>query len=256
MDDQELNTLRERLYEDPSFEEIDDVTLQRLLAHLREYSQEHGIREDYDEAARARDLMEKARIEAQARRDAVPRPPQTSRQPLTDDEFESMWQQRYDEFDSASDVKRRELADRQKRALDQFEDSWRRQMPSRYRKPSNALLQIKHMERALAISGQYERARAMHDEADRIARQEAEQLQRHLIRDYRIARDQMLRRQQAERDKLEGDRARLRTVFDAEKKIEADQRLLRDNVVEGRKAEALKPVRESHEALFDALGIH
>jgi hypothetical protein len=106
------------------------------------------------------------------------------------------------------------------------------------------LLQIKQIERAMAISGQYDRARAMHSEGERLAAREAEELQANLIRDYRIAKDQLLRDQQAERDKLESDRARLRTVLDARKKIDAAKRTNRRNVVEQRQTEALKLLRE------------
>jgi hypothetical protein len=243
LDDPSCNSLREKLYENPSFSDIDDTTIQKLIAHLREFCLDRGLKEDYAEAARASELAEKVRIECQARQTNV-----TARDSdgmgLNDEDFEVRWERQYREFDSESERKRLELAERQRDALEKFEQMWRDEMPRRYRKPSAGLLQIKQIERSMAISGQYERARAMHLEGEKLAAREAEELQATLIRDYRIAKEQKVKAQEAERQKLESDRARLRTVLDAGKKMEGDQRSNRLVVVEQRQIEALKAVRE------------
>jgi hypothetical protein len=73
-------------------------------------------------------------------------------------------------------------------------------MPRRYRKPSQTLLQLKQIENFWAI-----RSRAA---------SEVEGLQAALVRDCRLAKDEKIRKQRAEREKLEKDRRRLRTALD------------------------------------------
>jgi hypothetical protein len=249
LDDPECNSLRERLCDDPSFEDLDGVTLQKLLAHLREFSQDRGMREEYADAARASALAEQVRLELSTRHSQIPHRDVGVEQRTTDDEFEACWAEKYDQFDAATAAKRRELSDRQQQSMAHFEGLWLSQMPEKYRRPSQALLEMKQIERSLAIAGQYERARAVHEDAAQLAASEAELLQGHLIRDYRLARARRLRRQQAERDKLESDRARLRTVLDAQKKLELEQRANREAVVQERISESTKAPRERSGAI-------
>jgi hypothetical protein len=162
----------------------------------------------------------------------------------TEEVFEVRWEAQYEAFDCETEKKGQKLASDQRLELEGFETLWREQMPNRYRKPSANLLQIKQIERAMAISGQYDRARAMHAEAEKLAAREAEELQANLIRDYRIAKEQLMRTQRAERDKLESDRGRLRTVLDADKKSEETKRKNRRNVIEQRQSESLRLLRE------------
>ncbi|KAK8900258.1 hypothetical protein M9Y10_002581 [Tritrichomonas musculus] len=58
INDSTLIELRNRFYENPDFESVDNDTLQKLQAHLREYIQDRALFEDYDNAEKATSLTE------------------------------------------------------------------------------------------------------------------------------------------------------------------------------------------------------
>jgi hypothetical protein len=242
--DRDFDALRERLYGAPGFSSLDDATLRQLLVHLREFSPGCGRREEHADAARARELGERIGLELQSRQATARTGNPVDSPALSDEAFEAQWDAQYAEFDEATEAKRRELAERQQRGMDAFEEKWREEMPRRYRKPSQTLLQLKQMEKSLAVSGQYDRAAKIQREADKLAANEAQLLQATLVRDYRLAKDEQVQKQNAEREKLEKDRARLRTVLDGRKKTELEQRINRQAVIAQKRSEGSKPARE------------
>jgi hypothetical protein len=216
--------------------------LLRLLAHLREYSQDQGLQEKYEEALRARDLADKVRATIQSRTPS--RAGAFDHLTSSSEDFEANWAEQFSAFDEKMSKKRYALKLRHQEQMAEFEREWSEAMPRKYRKPSQNLLQLKAMERSLAISGQYNQAKLIHAEADVVATHEAEGLQANLIRDYRLSKERQIRRQRWDEEKLEHDIEQLRINLETKKQRESDQRANRDLVVEDLKAEGSKIGRE------------
>jgi hypothetical protein len=242
LEDSSCISLRDQLYENPDMTSNTDSELLRLLAHLREYCQVQSLNENYDDAAKASDLAELVRINMQSR--AGSGTGTYDHLTSSSEEFEANWAEHFRQFEERMEQKRDNLMARHQWEMEEFEREWSEEMPRKYRKPSAALLQMKAMERSMSISGQYDRAKALHNEAELLAAREAEILQSNLIRDYRLAKEAKVRRQRWEEEKFEHDVDQTRTCMEANKKRELDQRANRDVVVEEKKAESMKSNRE------------
>ena len=223
IDDERLNGLREQLWDNPEFDDIETDELHQLQAHLKEYGQDCAFKEDYDSATKASELNKLVKEEIIRRSSGA----QTHDESETDDEmmqrFEDRWKEKFQMFDDITEQKEKELNDRHKKQMDEFEETWRNDKPQRYRKPSNKLLQLKHIEKSLVISGQYQQARSIHNEAENLVQQETNDLQELLLKDYKEAKDALLKKQKNEKEKLNDARKQGRETLESQKKTELNQ---------------------------------
>jgi hypothetical protein len=192
-EDPEMRSLRERLYENQDFTDIDRDTLDALFCSLREYAHQQGGKTEYDEALRAAQLWDAVRAELRARNPI--RDPSAADAPEAEEAaFESQWRKRFDEFDQESESRLERLRKEQSDAMGEFERIWREEMPRQYRKPSTRLLNLRRIEKCLAIRNEFDQARAVHRDAEAIAASEWTCQQANLVRDYQVARAKLLSR--------------------------------------------------------------
>jgi hypothetical protein len=93
-----MRSLRERLYANPDFADIDRDTLDALFCSLREYAHQQGGKSEYDAALRATQLRDAVRAELRARNPI--RDLSAAASPEAEEAaFESQWRSRFDDFD-------------------------------------------------------------------------------------------------------------------------------------------------------------
>lgn len=231
--------LRDQLYENPDFADIESSALQKLLAHLREYIQDRINSEDYDNAEKASGLAELVKSQL-----SKPQNTDTSNTEKNSDtlstertalkQFDDKWKEKFDQYDKTTNEKLKELEDKQAQQLQEFEKLWSTEKPQRYRKPSDDLVKLKALERSLAMSGQFDRARTIHAEAEKLALKEQKELQKSLINDYRAAKETFVEKQKQEKEKFLSVRAANRSRMETKKKIELAKVENRNAVVQER----------------------
>ncbi|OHS93538.1 hypothetical protein TRFO_11754 [Tritrichomonas foetus] len=253
LNDSECISLRESLFEKKSkqqndnqssshdflntdmFGEIETDQLLKLLSHLREYTQRCALNEDYKTAKKSRDLANDVRSELTKRGTF-----QDSLQDQKDEtdarirNFEDTWKSKRDLFNQETENKKAELEKRQAHDRRRFERVWNKEMPHKYRKPSSQLLQMKQIEKSLAIAGKIDEADVIHDRAEILSRKEMILAQEQLSRDYEMAKYKLLRKQAEERQNFVETRDHERNLMECQY-IEDRRRLdNRDNVVTNR----------------------
>jgi hypothetical protein len=241
-----MKTLREQLYENEDFTAIETSKLESLFCSLREYSHQQGSQMQYDGAQRAAALSRLVCDELKLR-DPVRESDQSTF--LNNyGSFEDSWQRRFEEFDADTDAKMRALQDRQRTERRDFERTWNQDMPRQYRKPSPGLLQLRRVEKSLALCGQFDGAKAVHAEVEATAVREWDQQQQSLIRDYQSAHQKLAQRHESEVANMRQTRAHWRTVLQQRYEQEKVAVTNRELVVETKRKEIQKGYRTMNRA--------
>ena len=248
INDPDIISLRESLSDGHSLGDHDTETLRKLYVHLREYEAEKRIDEDYVSAKKAHDDAEDVLSVIQSREPierALSGPVATID---TKESYRTKWKESIAEFDKATEEKRSNIIARQRQSIERFNERWGNDMPRKYRKPSFRLMQLKQTEHTLANSGDYTLASRYHEEAEKLAREEAEKAQRRLVQDYKAAHHQMLQKQAIELQNFDSSRAEARRVMQSKFMIEMRAALNRDNVMKQRRVQGgeFDPKRKSH----------
>ncbi|OHT05270.1 hypothetical protein TRFO_27023 [Tritrichomonas foetus] len=242
----ELEEIRNKLFDGTEFSEFTEEELNQVYPHLREYAYQKGSEEDYDEAQKAFQLSENILAELKNRNPNEDREGEigqkfTSRQ----NNFEEEWQMKFDDYDENTAVRQKDLDETHEEQRTSFERLWNEDMPRRYRKPSQRLLQIKKIEKSLALSCEFERAKQIHLEAEKLAEEELQLAQANLNRDYEIALQRLLKKQEEEKQSLLETRAHLRNILMSRYEEEKSAVNNRSLVVSTRQQEAQKGYRTS-----------
>jgi hypothetical protein len=225
--------LRERLCETHDFAPVTDEELEVLIGHLREYSQTCAVQERYSTALQAQELVEAARWELRSRVRG------RSAQDATAVQIEAgihaqlkeEWKAARERYNTETDEKRRALQERHAHQTRVFEKLWKSEMPHKYRKPSQKLLQLKQIEKSLAVTAEVKQAFYVHEQVQARINSEAEAAQRNLIMDYKAAREKHFERQKLEMDRFEAVRREGADLLDADFR-------LRDEVQSNRESAA------------------
>lgn len=244
-EDEEMRALRERLYDDPDCQDIETPQLNRLYWSLREYSHQCGARADYDEAQRSLVLSNSVCdvLRARERGEDGASAGDTQSGNVT-----AEWRKKFNDYDAETKKRLDEVDERHKKQREEFERLWREDMPRRYRKPSQKLLQVKRIEKSLAVSSQFEEAKRVHAEAAAIAAQEREQQQANLNRDYAVAKAKLEEKQKGERNQMEQTRRDGRRLLNVRAQQDKATAQNRSFVVEEKKKEILKGSRMADRA--------
>lgn len=235
IDDPECVSLRDKLYENNDMSEIETSKLIILLSYLREHSQKSALDEDYKEAKRARDLALQVRSELTTRGTY-----RNNIESLRDEtserrrQFEDSWQEKRDTYEQETNKKRQDLSDKQAHDLRVFEKTWRERMPHKYRKPSARLLQMKQIEKSLALTGEIDQADFIHEQAQALTEAEQAAAQTQLSADYEQAYAKLLQKQEEETQLLEDTREHGRQLLEREYKRECGYMQNRESVVHTR----------------------
>lgn len=240
LDDEECISLRKQLTLQEDFSGIDMNQLNKLLSHCREYAQYSAVREEYNEALSARTLAEHIREEMTRRSKKVgSTQKEIDKQADNKSEFEDKWSRKRNDYEKETEMKLAQLKERQQKDAKTFEKHWRTTMPEKYRKPSQRLLQLKQIEKSLAVSCEIERAAEIHEQVQELTRIEAEAAQANLIRDYKSAKEKFSEKQQEETRRFFEEREHWRQVMEAEFKVEEQKVLHRDIVLEKKTKDTL-----------------
>jgi hypothetical protein len=210
-EDPELQSLRQQLFGNPDLTAVETPQLNRLLPSLREYAHQQGANGNYDEAQCSWTLAEDVYRELKKRNGAYDIDEHAFSSEHQD--FEDKAQAQFDEFDRDSESRLAALAAQHEREREAFERTWAESMPRRYRKPSAQLLQLKRIEKSHALSADFEHAKQVHAEAERLAAAEQIQQQENLIRDYQVAANRLKTRQDWEIANLRETREHERSIM-------------------------------------------
>lgn len=232
----EMMNLRQQLKNHYSVEGIPDSQLAQLFQFLRDHSYACALRKDYDEAKESMNLSNKVKLDFQARTPRL----NTSRQQNSDvfTGFEEKWNERFEIFnqEQMSDLKK--LKARQLQDKENFDQIWNDRMPSKYRKPSVKLLQLKQIEKSLAVSGNFDQAKIIHQEVDKLTSVEFNNAQNNLLNDYIQATKQLNDKFQNQLDQFEAERKTQRTILESEYQIEKNKLDRRSNVITNKPIES------------------
>jgi hypothetical protein len=248
LDDPDCISLRGQLFQQhsPDFADIKTSLLLLLFCHVREYVQQRALFEDYDEAKRGRDLETAIRAELDIRSKFTPDvkdEEEAIRKGRAD--FEAARDEQLRAYDAETDAKRDELDARQGHDRRVFERVWKKQRPHRYRKPSGQLLQMKQIEKSLALAGEIDAASDAHTAAASVARDETAAAQWHLDADYAVAWAKLLESQRRAQIQLEEGRALERKL------LECAWRRREDSLATQEKAAEMRIARKARERSAD-----
>jgi len=235
----EMRSLREQLYENPDLSQLDNSTLDSLFCSLREYAHQEGGKGDYDEALRASNLSDAVREELRVRNPVMVNSSLNSPQARSA-QFEDAWQKKFEEFDHSGQTRISALKAEQDDSVAEFERVWRDEMPRQYRKASVHLLQLRRIEKCLAICNEFDKAKAIHQEAETIAAHEWEMQQANLLRDYQIARTRLFAKHEAVMNQLRHTIAHERSILTQQYERERTALTNRSLVVDVKRKEAEK----------------
>lgn len=215
LDDPECNQQREALFENPNFEEYETTQLTKLKSHLKEYTKHCALNEEYAEAKKSRNLESLLQDELNTRGTYTKSIQELKdQQDRIDQEFEEAWQEKRDAFNADTDQRIQDLQDKHDHDFAKFERLWAEKMPDKYRKPSGRLLQLKQIEKSLALTGEIDQADFVHAEAERMQEMEMEYAQEILSRDYQIAKEKLLYEQNDEMQMLFDKREHERKILE------------------------------------------
>lgn len=167
--------------------------LKQIYLQLRDYARKCGDDGNYDEAEEVANQSEVVKTELTKRQPNTNKTDELEEvQQKRESEFELQWKEKFDQFDNITKEKQNQIQAEHEKQMAEFEDYWANSMPMKYRKPSPSLLQLKHIEKSLANTGQYARAKEVRAEVDAQALKEMEIAQNALIKDYNAAKRQKL----------------------------------------------------------------
>lgn len=207
--------MRNSLLKDESCDitSIPNCDLEKLSAHLKEYSAWCGLKRLYSKAQQADDLNERIRVE---RINRISLREQSSYDMQDLEEAHRLIELRFadelKEFDDETEDKLERLELSQSHKLETFEAKWRDEMPRKYRKPSARLLNMIASERQYAKQGKYAEAQSMQTEVDKLMEIETAAAQVKLNSDYREAKAKLDAKLKEERKLFDETRLHWRDV--------------------------------------------
>jgi hypothetical protein len=233
-EDPEIVALRTQVLSDSDISSFQTKDLERLIFSLRSYAHEQADSEDYDEAQKAQDLshdiIDELKVRNTSRYDSGLEAPDVS----TPAAFAEKWQERFNEYDEMTELRKSALLSQLKHERDMFDRTWRNEMPAKYRKPSQRLLQMKKIEQSFSASGDYQRAKQVHLEAETLLQQEMELAQNRLFRDYQVALDRIESKHQIQSEQFDAQRLHGRDLLNVEYEAEKAAQTNRDKVRENK----------------------
>lgn len=239
LDDQECINIRNNVMQTGDLSQVSDQDLTKLHSHLREYVADCSMNEQYDEAQKAYNLAELSKQEIQTRsKSALPSECSVQSTSQQREEIEKDYQQKIQDLNQRLDQKIQTLQEKHKQETEQFENVWIEEMPRKYRKPSQKLLELKEMERNLALANNFDGAKRIHSEVQALADIETQNAQRALVKDYRTYKKQMEKRMERDLDNIENIRQRQTTFLETQKEKRLDELANRDKVLQQKKSES------------------
>lgn len=240
LDDPDCIQLRQDIEHGASIADVEPERLQALNLHLREYAVQSAKERNYPEAKNANAMIDFVNSELQFRASQVviDRTLENEYERGKDDTIQKHQKERED-LEERFNIKRENLENQLNQELDEFEEQWRTEMPRKYRKPSSTLLELIDKENRFAKAGDFDGAAIVKKEVDALEEKEARDAQRHMIRDYKAAKEKFLKNQQQKRDTLENKYSRQLDCLYAQQKLELDQLDNRMNVVNQKQIEQL-----------------
>jgi hypothetical protein len=248
--------LRERLLDDPDFASVGDEDLKRLISHLREYTRFCAIQEYYYHALQSQSLLDSAReelgmrIEANCPSDDLVRALEKSRARFARSSSDSR-----EQYELETNEKREAILSQHRHETRVFERQWRRSKPHKYRKSSHLLIQLRQIEKTLAVETEIEKAMSIHAQVWDRTEIEAECAQQNLIRDYRVAREKHLHRQASELDRFEQQREEGARILEAKLRAKEQPLIHRDAVVRAKTACAVAKPRAADDRPVTSAGV-
>lgn len=215
------------------FSQIETDQLNRFISHLREYTQHCAIEGNYEDARRTQNIESQAKSVLEKRTTKIkPTIKIVEDQKESKSNFEQRWRIKFNDYENETAEKREELQRKHAHETRVFERIWAREMPQKYRKPSQRLLQLMQIEKSLAISGEIDRADYVHTQVVNQTQIEIENAQSNLIHDYQIAKSKHLEKQSIEMDRFEQLRSHGKDLLDADYRAEMLRVNHRDLVVQ------------------------
>lgn len=217
LNDPECISIRDSLFNDSSsFDDIETPQMLRLLSHLREYTQFCALNEDYKTSKKSRNLANQVREELTKRGTQ-----HYSIQEQKDEidarisDFEERWSRKREDFSNETEKRMNDLNNRQQHELRKFERIWKEEMPHKYRKPSVRLLQLKQIEKNLAMTGEIDEADRIHGISEIRMKYEMEEAQNQLSVDYEAAKVKLFQKQYEEKQKFHEQRNHENNLLEA-----------------------------------------
>ena len=249
-----LISIREELLKENSnvnLSDFDIVTLNQLSEHLREYSACCVLQRQYDEAEQANALYERVKDEIQMNNLNKNENCENDRYDDEDIPYSELRKAKLQQFkdelenyDRITIKKRQELEEKLLNDIEIFEENWKENMPRKYRKPSSKLIELYEIERKFGLTGQFQEAKKIKSEADKLQSIEMAQAQKRLVHDYTIAKNQFDKQQAKEREIFEDTREHWRSVVIARQKVEMEAIKNRKTVLTVKQTEP-KVIKES-----------
>lgn len=250
LNDPDCVEMRKHLIENDDFDNYSNDQLKVLLEHLREFSSYSALCRNYDDASQSESLQKKTKQVLQDR--AVMTAIERSIENEIPDEVPieeklQQFQDQLDQFDNETQRKLQDLEKKHEEDLESFEKDWSENRPKKYRKPSTKLIEIYELERKLGLSGEFDRARIIKQEADDLQLQEMEMAQRQIVKDYNNAKAKLEMKHQEEKQIFYDTRSNLRDLIIAQQKVKRDGVDHRIHVLKIKKEEQGK----TREVVFD-----
>jgi hypothetical protein len=207
--------MREMAMTEGSFQSVTDEDLAVLIVHFRECAQKNAAKRKFVKADEFSRLSQEAR-DALTQRMAKSDDP-TTRVAESQARLDDLRERRDLElqfFDDATFRMRSELIEKQETDQEAFERHWSEEMPNRYRKSSAQLLQLKQIEKALTIAGDYAAALDARQRIEAQERSEVELQQGQLDDDYCEAKQKFESDQAVESELFDRKREAARAELD------------------------------------------
>jgi hypothetical protein len=246
--DPDCISLRDRLLNSLTFDEIASDALEKLLVHLRESSTEAIARREYEHANDSKRLSDSIRCELISREKADDRSAEQKHEyEVSRNEAEQRFLDELAEFDRIWSGKKSRFLERQQAERDSFEEQWTVVYPQRFRKQSGRLLELQDIERKLGFIASFDEAAVVRGEADLLEQRELAAAQESLIEAYSAAQAKMEREQASKQELFESKRIDRRSAIVAHQQTEREYLANRETVLNG------KPHSHKRESSFDII---
>lgn len=235
-------SLRDQLYSNPDFTEIETAKLNLLLGHLKEYSSYCALCCNYPEAKKSDQLAKQIKAELISRsfryisedkeneKLEIEKEKEIKKQQQERERFEEKYQRRRDAFIKS-----------QEKQYQEFEESWNNEIPRRYRKSSPQLLVLLKTEKKFVRNGEYDAASNIRKEIEAQQKIEMEQAQNLLNSDYVQARDALIRTQQEELELFDHKYSHRRELLQIRQKEDFVPIMNRENLLANKPVKPISP---------------
>lgn len=256
LSDPECIEMRERMLENGDMKPYDNIQLTKLFSHLREYSQNVAMQHQYELAQRTKDLSQMVHDELLYRTSDKSRHKQKTvremrkrleeREKTEDAKDEHMLAK----YDQETEARRQQILVMHKEEQDAFINLWTNVMPRKYRKPSQQLLELMQRERSSAMINEFEKAESLNREIEELSRQESEQAQAQLKKDYLVAKRKLEEKQRVVLERFDDGRRKQRSILENQSEQRRIALAARKNVLLQQKKTA-RPMPPVHSAEID-----